>query len=171
MQKIVLLSLLITSFLLHSQEQELDTIVQTNLLIIGDSSALSIVNYIKHICDSEKKKQHNNIIKQQQIDEIREERIRDICFKRHKVDGIKIKIGTTKTIEEANKLKREAMMLFPYISTPEIKDVRPNYYVIIGDYFSRTSAAKHFIQVLEKYPNSILIKWRVYCRKAIPHGK
>lgn len=178
---IFLLSTIVST--IYSQKLEFNSIPQHNLLIIADSSMIYIVNYVDELCKLEyqeimKKKEQRDLAIYKKIEEeqkkneiLKEKRNHDICFQREKVDGIKIRIGARKTLEKAKKLKREAMILFPYISTPEIKDFRPNYYVMIGDYFSIAAAKKHFIQVRKKYPNSVLTNWRVYCRKAIHYGK
>ena len=173
--------LLINCINLYSQEK--DSVEQNNVQIKMSEKVQSYLdtyqdNSKNELIRIENIKKNNTINYQKKVEKeqkiietIKEKREIDICYQRDKVDGVKIKVGITKTIEEANNLKRQVMMMYPYLTTPEVKDVRPNYYIMFGDYFSRNAAQKHLKEVQKKFPNAVLTNWRIYCRKAIPHGK
>lgn len=177
----LLLSLIFITINVFAQEK--DSIEQNNVQINMSDKLQSYLddyeeNAKNEMIRREINKKNNEVSHQKRIEKeqkiietIKEKREIDICYQRDKVDGVKIKVGTTKTIEEANNLKKQVMSLYPYLTTPEVKDVRPNYYIMFGDYFSRKAAEKHLKEVQKKFPNAVLTNWRVYCRKAIPFGK
>jgi len=194
MKQIFFSLLLIYSTFLFSQESIIDTIESDNLTIIADSDVDKIILEAENKCKNNIRKVDNNNIgyiptkirnpkndlkpksenptkSTEPLTVVEKQKKIDVCFQRDKVDGVKIKVGITKKSEEANKLRIEVMRRFPHITTPEVKDVRPNYNILIGDYFTRKAAAKHFSEVKKVYPNAVLINWRVYCRKAVPNGR
>lgn len=179
-KSLVLLVLFITSMLFA---QEKDSIEQNNVKINMSDKLETYLNdyqesYKNEVIKREDIRKNNDIYHQKRVEKeqkiieiIKEKREIDICYQRDKVDGVKIKVGITKTITEANNLKKQVMAMYPYLTTPEVKDVRPNYYIMFGDYFSRNAAQKHLKEVQKKFPNAVLTNWRIYCRKAVPHGK
>ncbi|MCB9201594.1 MAG: SPOR domain-containing protein [Flavobacteriales bacterium] len=160
----------------NSQEKAKDTLSINSIEIILDSDIDSLLTKTEERCDVIKvanaKKTSQQLKKEQEaqkIDNIRKNV--DLCYMRDKVDGVKIKVGITKDIQQAKEMREQVMKLFPHLTTPEIKDVRPHYYVMIGDYFTREAAKNDLRKVREKFPNAVLTNWRVYCRKAALNGK
>lgn len=89
----------------------------------------------------------------------------DICRNQAKVLGYKIQIFYSKSRDEANKVRQNFSRQFRGI-TPELVFARPDFKVLVGDYFTKKSAGQDLKKIKKKYPSSLLVSWRVYCRKA-----
>lgn len=89
----------------------------------------------------------------------------DYCVRHNKVMGYKIQIFYTKDRNAANKVKDEFASKFPGI-TPEMVYASPDYRILVGDYFTRKSAAPDLRQIRRSFPSAFAVQWRVWCRKA-----
>ncbi|MDG4949982.1 SPOR domain-containing protein [Weeksellaceae bacterium KMM 9724] len=89
----------------------------------------------------------------------------DPCAQNPKVMGYKIQIMYTKDRNAANRAQADFAKNFPSL-VPEMVYTRPDYRVMVGDYFTKRSAGMDLASVKKKYPGAFLVQWRVWCRKA-----
>ena len=89
----------------------------------------------------------------------------DPCAQNPKVMGYKIQIMYTKDRNAANRAQSDFAKNFPSL-VPEMVYTRPDYRVMVGDYFTKRSAGMDLASVKRKYPGAFLVQWRVWCRKA-----
>ncbi len=89
----------------------------------------------------------------------------DPCADNPKVMGYKIQILYSKSRSNAEGAISEFNNEFPGFST-EMKYIAPDYKVLVGDYFTKRSAAVDLARIKKKFPSSFLVNWRVWCRKA-----
>ncbi|MBV7440477.1 SPOR domain-containing protein [Weeksellaceae bacterium TAE3-ERU29] len=89
----------------------------------------------------------------------------DICAKNPKVRGYRIQIRYTKDRNTANQVIREFNASFPDLPS-EMVYTRPDYRVLVGEYFSKRSGAMDMAKIKRKYPGAFFVQWAVWCRKA-----
>ncbi|MFA5620541.1 MAG: SPOR domain-containing protein [Weeksellaceae bacterium] len=87
------------------------------------------------------------------------------CAKQNKIMGYKIQIFYTKDRNAAEKVRSEFADKYPDL-TPELVYASPDYRILVGDYFTRNSAASDLRRIRRNYPGSFAVQWRVWCRKA-----
>jgi len=90
----------------------------------------------------------------------------DKCATQQKIMGYKIQIFYTKDRDAANVVKNDFIRQFPSL-TPELIYAAPDYRILVGDYFTRQSAASDLRKIQRIYPAAFPVQWRVWCRKAI----
>lgn len=89
----------------------------------------------------------------------------DPCAGNAQINGFKIQIYYSKNRQEANKVKDEFSKLYPDMSV-QVTYYTPDYRVLVGDYFSKSSASKDIRRLRSKYNSSFSIPFKVLCRKA-----
>lgn len=90
----------------------------------------------------------------------------DKCATQQKIMGYKIQIFYTKDRDAANKVKNDFSRQFPSL-TAELIYASPDYRILVGDYFTRSSASPDLRRIQKSYPSAFSVQWRVWCRKAI----
>ncbi len=91
--------------------------------------------------------------------------IKDPCAEHPKVMGYKIQIMYSKNRSSARKAMEKFTAVFPDF-TPEMNYNAPDYKVLVGDYFTKKSAAFDLARIKKEFPTSFLVAWRIWCRKA-----
>ncbi|MRJ07872.1 SPOR domain-containing protein [Ornithobacterium rhinotracheale] len=89
----------------------------------------------------------------------------DICARSPKVKGYRIQIRYTKDRSLANSVLNEFNRNFPDLSS-EMVYTRPDYRVLVGEYFTKRSAAADMSRIKKKYPGAFFVQWAVWCRRA-----
>ena len=89
----------------------------------------------------------------------------DICARSPKVKGYRIQIRYTKDRNTANSVMSQFNNLYPDL-TSEMVYTRPDYRVLVGEYFTKRSAAADMARIKKKYPGAFFVQWAVWCRKA-----
>ena len=89
----------------------------------------------------------------------------DICAKSPKVRGYRIQIRYTKDRNTAKQVIREFSNLYPDLPS-EMVYTRPDYRVLVGEYFSKRSGAMDMAKIKRNYPGAFFVQWAVWCRKA-----
>lgn len=92
-------------------------------------------------------------------------RSNDPCAGNAQVNGYKIQIYYSKNRQEANNVKDEFNKLYPDMSV-QVTYYTPDYRVLVGDYFSKSSASKDIRRLRSKYNSAFSIPFKVLCRKA-----
>lgn len=87
------------------------------------------------------------------------------CATQNKIMGYKIQIFYTKDRNAAEKVKNDFANQNPGY-TVELVYLAPDYRVMVGDYFTRQSAAPDLRKVQRTYSGAFTVQWRVWCRKA-----
>ncbi|SMC84782.1 SPOR domain-containing protein [Moheibacter sediminis] len=90
----------------------------------------------------------------------------DKCATQQKIMGYKIQIFYTKDREAANKVKNDFSRQFPSL-TAELIYASPDYRILVGDYFTRSTASPDLRRIQRSYPSAFSVQWRVWCRKAL----
>lgn len=89
----------------------------------------------------------------------------DICARTPKVLGYKIQILYTKDRGVAERTLANFSRSYPNLMG-EMQYSRPDYRVLVGDFFTKQSAAADLSRVKKAYPGAMLVQWRVFCRRA-----
>lgn len=90
----------------------------------------------------------------------------DKCATQQKIMGYKVQIFYTKDRDAATKVKNDFSRQFPSL-TAELIYASPDYRILVGDYFTRSSASPDLRRIQKSYPSAFSVQWRVWCRKAI----
>lgn len=151
----LLLSIVFISFnLSYAQTTVQDTPSGGKYTIEVDSAIDSLVNIeAKENCWKPTKKP-----------EITDENV-DVCARTPKIKGYRIQIRYTKDRNTANAVMQEFNTLFQDLSS-EMVYTRPDYRVMVGEYFSKRSGATDMARIKKKYPGAFFVQWAVWCRKA-----
>lgn len=88
------------------------------------------------------------------------------CAKQNKIMGYKIQIFYTKDRNAANKVMDDFRKSYPNL-TPELIYASPDYRILVGDYFTRSSANNDLRSIKRNYAGAFAVQYRVWCRKAI----
>ncbi len=89
----------------------------------------------------------------------------DPCANNPKVMGYKIQLMYSKNRNNARDAMNEFNANFAGF-TPEMAYNPPDYKVLVGEYFTKRSAAMDLARIKKKFPSAFLVAWRVWCRKA-----
>lgn len=89
----------------------------------------------------------------------------DPCAGKTQMSGYKIQVYYSKDRAQADKVKREFESNFPSFST-EIAYMAPDYRVLVGDYFTKSSANSDIRRIKSKYNSAFAIQYRILCRRA-----
>lgn len=89
----------------------------------------------------------------------------DICSKSPKVKGYRIQIMYTKDRNTTSSTLSSFKSKFPEMSA-EMKYTRPDYRILVGEYFTKRSGAADMARIKKEYPGAFFVSWSVWCRKA-----
>ncbi len=89
----------------------------------------------------------------------------DPCAGKTQMLGYKVQVYYSKDRAQADKVKAEFSKNFPSISA-ETAYMAPDYRVLVGDYFSKSSANSDIRKIKSKYNSAFAIQYRILCRKA-----
>lgn len=89
----------------------------------------------------------------------------DPCAYQSQINGFKIQIYYSKNRTDAQKVKEEFDAAYPSISS-QVAYFAPDYRVLVGDYFSKSSASSDIRRLKSKYNNSFSIPYKILCRRA-----
>ena len=89
----------------------------------------------------------------------------DPCAYQTQLNGFKIQIYYSKNRAEADKVKNEFERSYPNLSA-QVVCFAPDYRVLVGDYFTKSSAAPDIRKLRSKYNSSFAIPYKVLCRRA-----
>ncbi|WP_395092999.1 SPOR domain-containing protein [Vaginella massiliensis] len=89
----------------------------------------------------------------------------DPCAGKTQMLGYKIQVYYSKDRAQANKVKEEFSRSFPSFSA-ETAYMAPDYRVLVGDYFTRSSANADIRKIKGKYNSAFPIQYRILCRRA-----
>lgn len=89
----------------------------------------------------------------------------DPCAGTPQVNGFKIQIYYSKNRSDADKVRNEFSRLYPGMSA-QTAYYSPDYRVLVGDYFSKSSASRDIRRLKKNYNNAFSIPFKVLCRKA-----
>lgn len=89
----------------------------------------------------------------------------DICSKSPKVKGYRIQIMYTKDRNTTSSTLSSFKSKFPGMSA-EMKYTRPDYRILVGEYFTKRSGAADMARIKKEYPGAFFVSWSVWCRKA-----
>ena len=89
----------------------------------------------------------------------------DPCAGMPQVSGFKIQIYYSKNRADADKVRAEFNKIYPDISA-QVVYYAPDYRVLVGDYFSKSSASKDIRRLKSNYNSAFSIPYKVLCRKA-----
>ena len=89
----------------------------------------------------------------------------DPCAGKTQMPGYKIQVYYSKNRAQADRVKREFEANFPSFST-EIVYMSPDYRVLVGDYFTKSSANTDIRKIKSKYNSAFAMQYRILCRRA-----
>jgi hypothetical protein len=161
MKQIIALFLFISSITLYAQEK-IDTIIIENrgkVTIELDQNINKIITSKENeSCPFVTKKNTNK-------KDTPKANAADPCATQNQINGFKIQIYYSKNRAEADKVKNEFEKIYPNMSA-QVVYFAPDYRVLVGDYFTKNSAAPDIKRLKNKYNSSFAIPYKVLCRKA-----
>lgn len=89
----------------------------------------------------------------------------DPCAIQTQLNGFKIQIYYSKNRSEADKVRNEFERSYPNLSA-QVVYFAPDYRVLVGDYFTKSSANPDIRKLKSKYNSSFTIPYKILCRKA-----
>ena len=89
----------------------------------------------------------------------------DPCAFQTQLNGFKIQIYYSKNRAEADKVRLEFERTYPNLSA-QVVYFAPDYRVLVGDYFTKSSASPDIRRLKSKYNSSFAIPYKVLCRRA-----
>lgn len=89
----------------------------------------------------------------------------DPCATQAQINGFKIQIYYSKNRSDADKVRNEFENSYPNLSA-QVVYFAPDYRVLVGDYFTKSSASPDIRRLKSKYNSSFAIPYKVLCRKA-----
>jgi len=89
----------------------------------------------------------------------------DPCANQTQINGFKVQIYYSKNRSDADKVKNEFERSYPNLSA-QIAYFAPDYRVLVGDYFTKSSASKDIRKLKSKYNSSFSIPYKILCRRA-----
>lgn len=89
----------------------------------------------------------------------------DPCAGMPQVSGFKIQIYYSKNRADADKVRAEFNKTYPDMSA-QVVYYSPDYRVLVGDYFSKSSASRDIRRLKSNYNSAFSIPYKVLCRKA-----
>lgn len=89
----------------------------------------------------------------------------DPCATQTQINGFKIQIYYSKNRGDADKVKNEFERAYPGMSA-QVVYFAPDYRVLVGDYFTKSSANPDIRRLKSKYNSSFAIPYKVLCRRA-----
>ncbi|WP_124640370.1 SPOR domain-containing protein [Amniculibacterium aquaticum] len=90
----------------------------------------------------------------------------EICRKNPRISGFKIQVVVVKSNDEANKIRSDFRTKFPYLKVEIDASLRPNYKILAGSYFTKTSAASDLKSIRKQYNTAVPIQYRIFCVEA-----
>lgn len=158
MKLLINLTFLLSSLFIYGQNHATDSISGGEYHI----DSLPEVDEFIHSSIQEncsKKASTNNHVSTTQNTEI------DICARTPKVLGYKIQILYTKDRRIAERSLSKLSRNYPDL-LGEMQYSRPDYRVLVGDFFTKRSAAEDLSRLKKEYPGALLVQWRVFCKRA-----
>jgi thioredoxin-related protein len=89
----------------------------------------------------------------------------DPCAGTPQVNGFKVQIYYSKNRADADKVRNEFSSSYPDMSA-QVTYYAPDYRVLVGDYFSKSSASGDIRRLKRTYNSAFTIPFKVLCRKA-----
>ena len=89
----------------------------------------------------------------------------DPCAGTPQINGFKIQIYYSKNRADADKVRSEFDRSYPDMSS-QVAYYSPDYRVLVGDYFSKSSASSDIRRLKKNYNSAFSIPFKVLCRKA-----
>ncbi|NAW51663.1 SPOR domain-containing protein [Elizabethkingia argentiflava] len=90
----------------------------------------------------------------------------DICRNTPKLSGYKIQVAITNNGADANRIRYEVRRNFPDLRIELDSSLRPNYKILAGSYFSKSSGATDLKRVRHIYTSAVLVPYRIFCVEA-----
>ncbi len=90
---------------------------------------------------------------------------KDLCKNHPKMKGFRIQVLNTRSSEDAEKAKEKLQVQFPQLSS-NVELRRPQFRVLMGDYFSKANAASDLNEVKKIYPGALLVVTKIWCNRA-----
>lgn len=91
--------------------------------------------------------------------------VNDLCKEYPKLRGYRIQVMNSRSSEDAEKAKSIIMSQFSYLSA-DIDYLRPQFKLLVGDYFSRANAAADLNAIKRRYPGALLVSAKIWCKRA-----
>lgn len=90
----------------------------------------------------------------------------EICRQNPRILGYKIQLTVVKSNEEANEVKAYFRRRFPNLKVETDASLRPNYKILAGSYFTKSSAGGDLGRIRQYFKSAIPVQYRVFCVEA-----
>ncbi len=87
----------------------------------------------------------------------------EICKQNPRMQGFKIQVTLAKSADEAQKIRQYIRNRLPDIKVEIDGNLRPNYKILAGSYFTKESAASDIRRIRAYFDRAIPIPYRVFC--------
>lgn len=162
MKRFLLIIVFFQFTVLWAQDSVVENIKMVNDTISGGSLNVDIDSRLSNLINfTEKKDCPENVYVPPRVLTPAEK-----CVNQNKIMGYKIQIFYTKDRNAAEKVKNDFAKKNPGFD-PELVYLAPDYRVMVGDYFTRSSASPDLRKIQRTFPGAFAVQWRVWCRKAL----
>jgi hypothetical protein len=90
----------------------------------------------------------------------------EACRKNPRILGVKILVNTLRSNEEANQVTLYFRSKFPMLKVTKDASLRPNYKILAGSYFNKSSAEADFRSVKRVFKEARLVSYQIFCVEA-----
>ena len=169
LHKTILFCTIIFSYSTFAQQVvKIDTLAGTELTISMDQKLMNDLNKIEDNCNSiatnaSAKKTSTGITKKKVYVADRALTNEEICRRNPRIAGFKIQIAVVKSNEEANEVKSYFRRRFPRLKVDTDASLRPNYKILAGSYFSKSSAASDLKSIRGEFKSAVTVPYNIFC--------
>lgn len=151
-------------FLKAQQVTKTDTLHGTPLSMTMDSKVLSALENMEENCKkTPSRKNENSTETSRVLVANRPLTTAEICSKNPRISGYKIQVAIAKSNEEANEIKAYFRRRFPRLKVETDASLRPNYKILAGSYFTKSSASGDLAQIRTYFKDAIAIQKMIFC--------
>lgn len=145
-----------------------DTLAGTELTISMDQKLMNDFNKIEDKCNTiatntSTKKTSTAITKKKVYVADRALTNEEICRRNPRIAGFKIQIAVVKSNDEANEVKAYFRRRFPRLKVETDASLRPNYKILAGSYFSKSSAASDLKSIRGEFKSAVTVPYNIFC--------
>lgn len=150
------------------QVEKKDTLAGTELTISMDQKLLTDMAKVEEYCDREgtnnsSSNSSTGNTKTKVYVPDRALTTQEICRRNPRILGFKIQIAVVKSNKEANEVKAYFRRRFPTLKVITDASLRPNYKVLAGSYFTKSSASSDLTSIKREFKSATTVSYNIFC--------
>ncbi|MFC6266924.1 SPOR domain-containing protein [Frigoriflavimonas asaccharolytica] len=169
LHKAILICTILFSYSTFAQQvMKVDTLSGTELKISMDQKLVSDFDKLEDFCE----KASSNTLSKNISSGTTKKKIyvadraltnAEICRNNPRIAGYKIQIAVVKSNDEANEVKAYFRRRFPRLKVETDASLRPNYKILAGSYFTKSSAASDLKSIRGEFKSAVSVPYNIFC--------